>query len=80
MRRRVRTSSYEYSEDRGPEINSQLVRTAKRSEGLVESLLFKLFYLTFMAILSPIKTFEFTIEKIAWICGFRSVYLKIVMF
>ncbi|VDK78664.1 unnamed protein product [Litomosoides sigmodontis] len=70
VRRRVRTSSYEYSEDRGPEIDGHLTRTAKQSKGLMESLLFKLFYLTFMAVLSPIKTLEFTIEKISWICGF----------
>ncbi|VDK86232.1 unnamed protein product, partial [Onchocerca ochengi] len=64
IKRRVKTSSYEYSEDRGPEVGNQSVRTMKLSKGLVESLFFKLFYLTFMALLSPIKTFEFTIGKI----------------
>ncbi|KAK6112411.1 Sad1 / UNC-like C-terminal family protein [Brugia pahangi] len=72
VQRRVRTSSYEYSEDRGTEINKQSVRTMKVSKGLMESLLFKLFYLTFMAALSPIKIFEFTIEKIAWIGSYFS--------
>ncbi|EJW83364.1 hypothetical protein WUBG_05725, partial [Wuchereria bancrofti] len=67
VQRRVKTSSYEYSEDRGTEINKQSVRTVKLSKGLMESLLFKLFYLTFMAVLSPIKIFEFTIGKTAWI-------------
>ncbi|KAL3989549.1 Sad1 / UNC-like C-terminal family protein [Acanthocheilonema viteae] len=67
VRRRVRTSSYEYSEDRGLEINNQSVRATKPSKGLVESFFFKLFYLTFIAALSPVKTCEFTIGKIAWL-------------
>ncbi|EJD76557.1 UNC84A protein [Loa loa] len=67
VQRRVRTSSYEYSEDRGPEVNKQSVPNVKLSRGFVESLFFKLFYLTFMAVLSPVKTFEFTTEKIIWI-------------
>uniref|UniRef100_A0A1I8ELV5 SUN domain-containing protein n=1 Tax=Wuchereria bancrofti TaxID=6293 RepID=A0A1I8ELV5_WUCBA len=66
MQRRV-TASYEYSEDRGTEINKQSVRTVKLSAGLMESLLFKLFYLTFIAVLLPIKISEFTIGKTAWI-------------
>uniref|UniRef100_A0A8R1XVJ7 SUN domain-containing protein n=1 Tax=Onchocerca volvulus TaxID=6282 RepID=A0A8R1XVJ7_ONCVO len=81
IKRRVKTSSYEYSEDRGPEVGNQSVRTMKLSKGLVESLFFKLFYLTFMALLSPIKTFEFTIGKITRILlGSRFVCVQIAIF
>ncbi|VDO42441.1 unnamed protein product, partial [Onchocerca flexuosa] len=78
VQRRVKTSSYEYSEDRGPEVGNHSVRTVKLSKGLVESLFFKLFYLMFMALLSPIKTFEFTIEKITRIlpCSSNSYNLR----
>uniref|UniRef100_A0A0R3RUF7 SUN domain-containing protein n=1 Tax=Elaeophora elaphi TaxID=1147741 RepID=A0A0R3RUF7_9BILA len=67
LRRRVRTSSYEYSEDRGSEINSQLTHPAKSSKGLMESFFSRTFYLALMAVLSPVKTLEFTIEKFMWI-------------
>ncbi|CAG9540979.1 unnamed protein product [Cercopithifilaria johnstoni] len=67
VRRRVRTSNYEYSEDRGSEINNHSVHTEKLTKGLAESLFFKSFYLTFITVLSPLKTFEYIIEKIAWI-------------
>lgn len=78
VQRRVRTSSYEYSEDRGLEVGSQPTRTMKLSKGLMESLLFKLFYLMFMAMLLPVKTLEFTFGKIFWI--FRCVCLQIATF
>ncbi|MCP9262922.1 SUN domain-containing protein 1 [Dirofilaria immitis] len=65
VRRRVRTNSYEYSEDRGPEVDNQSIRAAKLSRGLVESLFFRLFYFTFVAVLSPVKILELTIEEVA---------------
>lgn len=71
LRRRVRTTNYEYSE------NSEIVGEAgiKHPKGIIESLITKLFTLAFLALLAPIKTVEYTCEKIAWIFGLKFVHL-----
>uniref|UniRef100_A0A915Q0A5 SUN domain-containing protein n=1 Tax=Setaria digitata TaxID=48799 RepID=A0A915Q0A5_9BILA len=46
LQRRVRTRSYEYSEDRGREFGYEPIRTVKPSKGLLRALMGKLFYLT----------------------------------
>lgn len=77
VRRRVRTSNYEYSEDREPNIESPSAHVVKPPKTVMESLIYKLFTFAFMAALSPLKTVEYTAEKVAWLFGLRSVWLLV---